>query len=168
MVEICAKRIEVRRERIGLQEEGLRGVNPSPASVEEAVTRLREVEGRTKGFYAKDGGDHAGSSPGANMSKQQRLENIRERLAERKVWKEGRLVHRAEAELKTHTSYLVFAVLPREWTDEDEEKARAEWPMKAAAGVAQAGGGQGVSRRQMKRAAKEKEGGGKGDGGMEL
>lgn len=130
MVEIGAKRIEIRRERTGLQEEGLRGVNAAPASVDEAVTRLREVEGRTKGFYAD-----AVTDGGVYISKQQRLENIRERLAERKVWKEGRLVHRAEPELKTHTSYLVFAVLPREWTDEDEEEARGRWPVNAGVGV---------------------------------
>ncbi|SLM33525.1 trna methyltransferase subunit protein [Lasallia pustulata] len=139
--EISAKRLETRRERIGLQEEGLRGVNPSAATVDEAVTRLREVEGRTKGFYADDGaagvtgGGATGPAAGAmsGLSKQQRLEKIREGLAERKVWKEGRLVCRAELELKTHTSYLVFAVLPMEWTEEDEERARERWGMKKAA-----------------------------------
>jgi tRNA (adenine57-N1/adenine58-N1)-methyltransferase len=45
-------------------------------------------------------------------------------LVEKKVYKEGKLVHRTEPEVKTHTSYLVFAVLPQEWTAEDEAKAR--------------------------------------------
>ena len=36
-------------------------------------------------------------------------------------------MHRTEPELKTHTSYLVFAVLPRPWTKEDEEKARRKY-----------------------------------------
>ncbi|KAI5850227.1 S-adenosyl-L-methionine-dependent methyltransferase [Morchella snyderi] len=36
---------------------------------------------------------------------------------------EGRLVTRGEQEVKTHTSYLVFAVLPREWSEEDERAA---------------------------------------------
>ena len=47
------------------------------------------------------------------------------------MFKEGRLVHRTEPELKTHTSYLVFAVLPREWTGEDEERARGRWEGKS-------------------------------------
>ncbi|ROT39013.1 GCD14 protein [Sodiomyces alkalinus F11] len=46
----------------------------------------------------------------------------------RKPWKQGRLVHRSESEIKTHTSYLVFATLPREWTEADEEAALARWP----------------------------------------
>ncbi|KAA6413474.1 MAG: tRNA methyltransferase complex GCD14 subunit [Lasallia pustulata] len=157
-------RLETRRERIGLQEEGLRGVNPSAATVDEAVTRLREVEGRTKGFYADDGaagvmgGGATGPAAGAmsGLSKQQRLERIREGLAERKVWKEGRLVCRAELELKTHTSYLVFAVLPMEWTEEDEERARERW----GSGRRWVWGrGEGLSRRKMKKAAREREGG---------
>ncbi|MCJ1303183.1 tRNA (adenine-N(1)-)-methyltransferase catalytic subunit trm61 [Hypocenomyce scalaris] len=159
MVEIAAKRIEIRRERVGLQEEGLRGVNPSPASVDEAVARLKELEGRTKGFYedvVMEVGSPASST--LNISKQQRLESIRERLAERKIWKEGRLVHRAEPELKTHTSYLVFAVLPREWTQEDEAKVQRAWPSKVAVATT---GVENLSRRQMKRAAKANAGGGK-------
>lgn len=39
---------------------------------------------------------------------------------------EGRLITRNEPELKTHTSYLTFATLPRNWTDEDEEGAARE------------------------------------------
>lgn len=173
MIELAARRIEVRRERVGLAEEGLRGVNPSPATVDEAVTRLREVEGRTQGFYAA--GNGSGSTPvtgetttiaagglGAG-SKQARLEKIREGLAGRKVWREGRLVARMEPELKTHTSYLVFAVLPREWTREDEEAARERWGGKGGAGGGAGGGWENVSRRQMKRAARGGEGGSKGE-----
>ncbi|KAF2245869.1 tRNA methyltransferase complex GCD14 subunit, partial [Trematosphaeria pertusa] len=51
MAEIQSKRLEVRRERIGLQEEGLRGANPSAATVQEAVQRLRDVEDRAKVFH---------------------------------------------------------------------------------------------------------------------
>ena len=36
-------------------------------------------------------------------------------------------MHRTEPELKTHTSYLVFAVLPRAWSAEDEAAALARW-----------------------------------------
>ena len=126
MVEIAAKRVEVRRDRVGLQEEGLRGVNDSPADVGEALARLRDVEGRTRVFHteATDTGDEGMPPP---ISKQQRLESIRLAQEGRKLYKEGRLTHRAEPELKTHTSYLVFAILPREWSEEDERLAQQRW-----------------------------------------
>jgi tRNA (adenine57-N1/adenine58-N1)-methyltransferase len=158
MAEIQAKRLEVRRERVGLQEEGLRGANPSAASVQEAVQRLRDVEGRAKIFHglqkekqeevmrraeAKKRGEkvptlkearEAGktksrvSDVGAvPPSKHDRLEKAKKELEKRELFKEGRLIHRTEPELKTHTSYLVFAVLPREWSREAEEKAARKW-----------------------------------------
>jgi tRNA (adenine57-N1/adenine58-N1)-methyltransferase len=155
MVEIAAKRLEVRRERIGLQEEGLRGANPSAATVLEAVQRLRDVEGRAKVFHglqkekqsevmkraearkrgekiAAANGDENGEKKknkveGLPPSKHDRREIAKKDLEKREIFKEGRLVHRTEPELKTHTSYLVFAVLPREWTKEDEEKVVKEW-----------------------------------------
>ncbi|CAK7566861.1 MAG: tRNA (adenine-N(1)-)-methyltransferase catalytic subunit trm61 [Sporothrix epigloea] len=46
-----------------------------------------------------------------------------------KPWLDGRLASRVEPEVKTHTSYLVFAVLPRAWTAEDEAAAAARWPV---------------------------------------
>lgn len=165
MVEIAAKRIEVRRERVGLQEEGLRGVNDSPASVDEALTRLREVEGRSRVFHeesALDGkGEEITGSPatgGAQVSKQQRLENIKNALEGRKLYKEGRLVHKPEPELKTHTSYLVFAILPREWTEEDEITAQQQWPAKLELNEQNTGP---MSKRQRKKEAKAKAGGNK-------
>lgn len=164
MVEIAAKRIEIKRERVGLQEEGLRGVIASPASVEEAIGKLREVEARTKNFHADDAEESRslGKSsipntkpPSLYDSKQQRLANIREAVEERKLYKEGRLIHRGESELKTHTSYLVFAILPREWTADDEERTRKAWPSKV---TMQSLDQENVSRRQMKRNAKAKAG----------
>lgn len=139
MVEVLHRRIEVRRDRIGLHEEGLRGVNATPATVDEALGRLREVEGRIKNFHetmhgnaataesSEQGGDSDLGKGWGKESKEQRLQRIREEEKRRKVFKEGRLVHRTEPEVKTHTSYLCFAVLPREWTKEDEEKARKKW-----------------------------------------
>src|SRR5262249_16194493 len=53
MVEIQHKRFDVRRERVGLQEEGLRGVNAVPASVEEALGRLRQLEDSQAEFHKK-------------------------------------------------------------------------------------------------------------------
>ncbi|KAF1962575.1 tRNA methyltransferase complex GCD14 subunit [Byssothecium circinans] len=157
MAEVQAKRLEIRRERIGLQEEGLRGANPTAATVQEAVQRLRDVEDRAKVFHglqkekqeqvmkraeAKKRGEKAppplevdgasgkgakGRMEGLPPSKHDRLERAKKELESRALFKEGRLVHRTEPEIKTHTSYLVFAILPREWSKEDEEKARKKW-----------------------------------------
>lgn len=140
MVEVLHRRIEVRRDRIGLREEGLRGVNATPATVDEALGRLREVEGRIKNFHETMHGN-AATGPGnseqagdsdqvkgwGKESKEQRLQRLKKEEKQRKTFKEGRLVHRTEPEIKTHTSYLCFAVLPREWTKEDEDKARQKW-----------------------------------------
>ena len=60
-------------------------------------------------------------------TKKERLNRIKEEDKERKVWREGRLVHKTEPELKTHTSYLTFAVLPQLWTSEDEENMLRKW-----------------------------------------
>lgn len=162
MVEIAAHRIEVKRERVGLAEEGLRGVNDSPASVDEAVGRLKEVDGRSRMFHNEDiEGETPAVAPGsAQVSKQQRLENIRNALEGRKLYKEGRLIHKAEPELKTHTSYLVFAVLPREWSEEDEKLAQEKWPAKVEVKEERNGP---VSQRQRKKEAKAKAGGNKED-----
>ncbi|KAL8951184.1 MAG: hypothetical protein Q9222_002814 [Ikaeria aurantiellina] len=176
MVEIAARRLEVRRERVGLQEEGLRGVNASPATVEEAIGRLREVEGRDRSYHhglttkalndyhglpiSDSHSHHAnGQEEEGYVSKQQRLQNIQALQADRKLYKEGRLVHRSEPELKTHTSYLVFAILPRAWAEEDERKAQEviRSMMKVQANVS----GKPVSKRQMKRDLKEQAGGNK-------
>jgi len=138
MVEIQHKRLDVRRERVGLQEEGLRGVNAVPASVDEAVGRLRQLEDSQAEFHKKqqvsaqggksdDKHKKKGNAEGTMSAKQARAENNKRALGVRKVWNEGVLIHRTEPELKTHTSYLVFAVLPMEWTEEDEELAAREW-----------------------------------------
>ncbi|KAI4714086.1 hypothetical protein J4E89_001536 [Alternaria sp. Ai002NY15] len=153
MVEINAKRLDVRRERVGLQEEGVRGGNAHPANVQEAVQRLRDVEGRAAVFHsmqrekqeevmrkaeARKRGENVGEGGEVGKGKKKKMEGVppskHDRLAQSKkdmesrtLFKEGRLVHRTEPELKTHTSYLVFAVLPREWTKEDEEKAKRKW-----------------------------------------
>ncbi|KAI4125045.1 MAG: hypothetical protein LQ338_004485 [Usnochroma carphineum] len=177
MVELSARRIESRRERVGLQEEGLRGVNATPATVDEAVGRLREVEGRDRSYHhgltvkamndtlasaaSVDGSeDGKRREAGEYVSKQQRLQNIKHAEQNRKLYKEGRLVHRSEPELKMHTSYLVFAVLPRAWTEEDERRAQEDVHKgfsEPSAGAAE----KPVSKRQRKRAAKEQAGGNK-------
>ncbi|KAF2269410.1 tRNA methyltransferase complex GCD14 subunit [Lojkania enalia] len=129
MAEILSKRLEVRRERIGLQEEGLRGANASAATVSEAVQRLRDVEGRAKVFHGLQKEKQEEIMRRAETQKRgEKIEPFKEEnKGKGKLYKEGRLVHRTEPELKTHTSYLVFAILPRQWTKEDEEKARKKW-----------------------------------------
>jgi len=143
MVEVQYKRLDVRRERVGLQEEGLRRVNAAPASVEEALGRLRQIEDFQAEFHKKqqkiveeekqqkieeeEKHKEKSNAEKTMSAKQARAEINKRELRARKTWKEGLLVHRTEPELKTHTSYLVFAVLPMEWTDEDEEAAAKQW-----------------------------------------
>lgn len=153
MVEIVQRRIDVRRERVGLHEEGLRGVQPSPASVDEALDRLRENEAKQQRYHnhqramadlerkkaaaQKEGDEDAanaikaktnGKKEKSNTSaKQSRAEANKEALKDRKTFKEGLLVHRTEAEVKTHTSYLVFACLPIKWTAEQEAQEVEKW-----------------------------------------
>lgn len=130
MVELSQKRLEVRRERVGFNNEQPRNNNATPANVTEAVSRLRELEERHKAHR------NAAKAEGADMTKVKRGQKEGNddgedegRGRDRKLWKEGRIVHRTETDLKTHTSYLVFAVLPREWTGEDEARCREKWPV---------------------------------------
>ncbi|EME80462.1 uncharacterized protein MYCFIDRAFT_141424 [Pseudocercospora fijiensis CIRAD86] len=125
MVEVQHKRIDVRRERVGLKEEGLRGVNAAAAHVNESVERLREVENKLAHFHAL----HHTDSQTRKEHSQNSSEGRQKKADERKLYKEGRLVHRSEPEMKTHTSYLVFAVLPREWSEEDEQRALESYPI---------------------------------------
>ncbi|KAI7266721.1 putative tRNA methyltransferase subunit GCD14 [Hortaea werneckii] len=144
MVEVQNRRIDVRREQVGLKNEGLRGVNASAATPDEAIRRLREVEHKLLDFHASKAEQAAEGKKGQNAnagkegrsssrlkppSKQERLERIKKEAEERKTYKEGNLVHRTEPEVKTHTSYLVFAVLPREWSEADEAAADKAWPV---------------------------------------
>ncbi|GAB7359283.1 hypothetical protein MBLNU230_g5937t1 [Neophaeotheca triangularis] len=140
VVEVQHKRLDVRRERVGLKEEGLRGVNASAATVDEAVQRLREVEANQSNFHANNarrrdmknqqsdsGKQNGGTRKG--QSKQARLDGIKKDVESRKLYKEGNLVTRTEPEVKTHTSYLVFAILPKEWSAEEEEVCMKQWPV---------------------------------------
>ena len=139
MQELQYRRIDVRRERTGLHLEGLRGVNAVAGSVEESLKRLVEVErGRSVRDDLGDRDGHEGNAEeearapgedGKRESKTERLARILREEEGRKTFREGRLVHRTEADLKCHTSYLVFAVLPREWNEEEEARAREEWPV---------------------------------------
>ncbi|CAD6443400.1 76be791d-e179-4529-94c1-bd38542a11ef-CDS [Sclerotinia trifoliorum] len=122
MVELSAKRFEIRRERIGIDNGVQRGLQTSPANVEEAVARLLEVETGHQSFHKK--GDAPGKMPRQNPNTR---DTLIKSLVEGKIYKEGKLIHKTEPEVRTHTSYLVFAVLPKEWSEEDEKKAREKW-----------------------------------------
>ncbi|RAL62924.1 hypothetical protein DID88_004765 [Monilinia fructigena] len=101
MVELSAKRFEIRRERIGIDNGVQRGLQTTPATVEEAVSRLLEVETGHQGFHKK--------------------------------------------------------VLPREWSAEDEKKAREKWAVNFNGEVEISEKKQAeapMSKRQMKKAAR--------------
>lgn len=155
MVEIAAKRFEIRRERVGIDNGAQRGLQTTPASVDEALQRLIEVEGTFKNFHESGEKVESKKFKENPNSKQKIIES----LVENKVYKEGKLVHRTEQEVKTHTSYLVFAVLPQEWTEEDEKKAMEQWPITERAATSDKAGWEAgaapMSKRQMKKAARQ-------------
>ncbi|KAI5310683.1 tRNA (adenine-N(1)-)-methyltransferase catalytic subunit trm61 [Ascosphaera atra] len=158
MVEIQHRNIEVRRERFGVEGEGGRGTIPGPRNVEEAVARLREIEERAQAFHAQQIKTTGKSSEEVDSSMDvdatPRAEPTEESAAASDssvpLFKQGKVIHRWENELKTHTSYLVFAILPLSWTEEDERKAREAWPSNVDNHVPT----QGKSKKQMKREAK--------------
>jgi tRNA (adenine57-N1/adenine58-N1)-methyltransferase len=140
MVEIANRKLHTSRERIGLNLANFdRGVNNSARDVDEALARLAEIESRFRDHAAKprdgdedmdsadeDADPAAKSSAAANGSSAASTEETSSGLA---PWMEGRLITRGEPEIKTHTSYLVFAILPMEWTEEDEAAAAAKYPV---------------------------------------
>ncbi|PBP23637.1 hypothetical protein BUE80_DR005302 [Diplocarpon rosae] len=155
MVELSQKRFEIRRERIGIDNGTQRGIQATAASVDEAINRLKEVEGTFKLFH--ENGEKVETTK-KNKENPNTRAKLLESLVEKKVYKEGRLVHRTEPEVKAHTSYLVFAVLPREWDEEDERLAREKWPVQFRTEdqkVEVEGEVIGMSRRQKKRVERQ-------------
>jgi tRNA (adenine57-N1/adenine58-N1)-methyltransferase len=127
MVEICNRKIQVFRERIGLNIPAERGNNLSPANVEEALTRLTKIEARTR----ERSGPYVANSSAMDVDEPLLDEVAIDEPSVPSTYKsfmDGHLITRGEAEIKSHTSYLVFAILPREWTDEDEAAAAEKWP----------------------------------------
>ncbi|KAH8423575.1 tRNA 1-methyladenosine methyltransferase subunit GCD14 [Aspergillus melleus] len=159
MVEVDNHKIDVKRERNGLEFEGAaRGAVVFPKSVEEAVARSRQIEERSQRFRTEQEGGNEGSdaAPPAEKKQEQKKEPEQPaafRESDLPFYKQGRLVHRSEADLKTHTSYLVFAVLPREWSEEDEQKCREKWPSNQVIESTQPAP---KGKRQQKREAKER------------
>ncbi|KAL9036474.1 MAG: hypothetical protein Q9214_006116, partial [Letrouitia sp. 1 TL-2023] len=156
-VELQARHIEVRRERVGLTEEpSTRGSVPVASTVSEAVTRLRDLEAREREFRTTQ----------LNPEQDQPAPTIKRDISTaqsntsssngngngRSLFNQGRLITRSEPELRTHTSYLTFAILPREWSTEDEEATRIKIGALAAE---EAKGDIKISKRQAKKAAKK-------------
>ncbi|EKD19498.1 uncharacterized protein L3040_002622 [Drepanopeziza brunnea f. sp. 'multigermtubi'] len=149
MVEVSQKRFEIRRDRIGIDIGGERGLQLTPASVDEAVARLKEVEGIHKSFH--ENGEKVETAKKSKENPNTRAK-IMESLIEKKTYKEGLLVHKTEPEVKTHTSYLVFAILPREWSEEDERLASEKYKVQVRKeGENVDGEVIGMSRKQQKR-----------------
>jgi tRNA (adenine57-N1/adenine58-N1)-methyltransferase catalytic subunit len=150
MVEIVHRKLHAARDRIGLNLPVEKGVNATAHDVEEALAKLVEVEERNRERAArlkeerKDGdGSEEGPGNGAEAV-------VEPRNGSKSNWKaptsasttptvpafrDGRLIVRGEPEIKTHTSYLVFAILPREWSEEDEAAALAKWQVGKEKGV---------------------------------
>ncbi|KAI0106431.1 S-adenosyl-L-methionine-dependent methyltransferase [Nemania sp. FL0031] len=141
MVEVAHRKINVLREKFGLNMPLERGTNQSPRDVAEAITRLKQIDSRFKSSYkgtqdtdvnmedidAENGHKDPNASSGRDVDVVDNKSSI-EGAPVVKPWAAGRLVHRTEAEIKTHTSYLVFAILPQEWSEEQEKAAFEKWP----------------------------------------
>ncbi|KAK3299378.1 S-adenosyl-L-methionine-dependent methyltransferase [Chaetomium fimeti] len=139
MVEIANRKLHTSRERVGLNLNFDRGVNNSARDVDEAIARLTEIECRFREHAAKprdgdedmDSADEDEPAPptGRGATNNDEAPPVAEEASETAPWLEGRLITRGEPEIKTHTSYLVFAVLPMEWTEADEAAAAAKYPL---------------------------------------
>ena len=146
MVEMQHRRIEVKREYTGLEYEAMRGFNAIAADVDQAVSRLREVERRARDFHTGIDDHSNGPVPEKKTTLAGKAQE-----AQKALFNQGTLIHRSEPELKTHTSYLVFAVLPRAWTEVDELQARNK-----SKGSAPIQSNALKSQRQLKREAAQK------------
>ncbi|KAH7033460.1 tRNA methyltransferase complex GCD14 subunit [Microdochium trichocladiopsis] len=140
MVEVAHKRFNVMRERVGLNMPTERGTNQTAGNVDEALARLREVEDKAREFHGRtQGGGADNDDDEMDVDDTKVAVNVNGENdggdEGTKPWMLGRLIHRTEAEIKTHTSYLTFAVLPQEWTAEQEAAAFENWPCGREKGV---------------------------------
>ncbi|KAK4453080.1 S-adenosyl-L-methionine-dependent methyltransferase [Podospora aff. communis PSN243] len=136
MVEIANRRLHTLRDRVGLSLQIDRGVNNSPRDVEEALTRLTEIEDRFReqARQLKSAGEDVEMAEDDAVPQEEAVRNGKRKSEVPKPgpkfpWQDGRLITRGEPEIKTHTSYLVFATLPIEWSEEDEAAAAAKYPV---------------------------------------
>ncbi|KAB8274091.1 hypothetical protein BDV30DRAFT_98520 [Aspergillus minisclerotigenes] len=149
MVEVNNRRIEVKRERVGLDLGNIRGTVVFPKSVDEAVERTRALEERAQLFRATQNQSDGDSTPAPKAENEAKGG---QQESEVPLYKQGRVMTRSELDLKNHTSYLVFAILPREWTEEDEKRCREKWPSNRV----QEPQGPQKSKKQLKRESREK------------
>ncbi|PWW76925.1 GCD14-domain-containing protein [Tuber magnatum] len=163
MVEVQHRRIEVRRLNPKGYENGA-----GPRTVAEAVQRLKWVGEYREHKRERDSADSTATTVKQSPTEAWRTQNSREKEGA----KDGKIITRTEPEIKSHTSYLVFAVLPREWTAEDEATAQAlvEQTTKSVVNAPVDGNLKGngklkwkgekeekpMSKRQIKRAEREK------------
>lgn len=140
MVEVAHRRINVMRERVGLNMPVERGTNQTAGNVDEALARLKEVESKSREFHNRTSNANDDDMDLDEVAKESEVEAVHETNGQEddsdvKSWMLGHLIHRTEAEIKTHTSYLVFAVLPREWSENQEAAALEQWPCGQESGV---------------------------------
>ncbi|PHH80902.1 hypothetical protein CDD80_5822 [Ophiocordyceps camponoti-rufipedis] len=128
MVEIAHKRLNVMRDRVGVNVPGEKGCNTTAADVDEAVAKLKEDLKRTQEFHKAQHSNPVVAPKPEPQDEQTTRSNGATPEDTKPTFMQGSIVHRAEAELKTHTSYLVFAILPREWDADAEAAALAKWP----------------------------------------
>lgn len=140
MVEVANKKILVYREKPELVSgkacTGEAGKTvPAPRDVGEAVARLKTIETRTREYNQKYWQQKDAEARGDDDAADKKEEDVD--MDEDATpppppvpsFMEGRVTSRVEPEVKTHTSYLVFAVLPRAWSEADEAAAAARWPV---------------------------------------
>ena len=116
MVEVQHRKLEVRRAKPG----GAHGADGAYANVEAAVSKLQGViDWRRRPTE---------ESRDRTQRREEEIGNKRKRDYDEEE-ENPILTTRLESELKTHTSYLLFATLPASWTSSDEEAAqlRVEW-----------------------------------------
>ncbi|KAG6040323.1 hypothetical protein E4U41_000920 [Claviceps citrina] len=125
MVEIAHRRFNIMRDRTG--------VSTMPTDVMEAVKKLKTDLKRTQNFHKAQTSQPVSDASETKMDVD--VDEARSDVTDKESgnnedppWMQGSIVHRTENELKTHTSYLVFAILPRQWDDAAEEVAMAKWP----------------------------------------
>ncbi|KAJ5182882.1 tRNA (adenine(58)-N(1))-methyltransferase catalytic subunit trm61 [Penicillium capsulatum] len=148
MVEVNHNLINVKRDRIGLDAEGVRGATVHPGTVDEAINKLVTDSNRAREL--RDSQNDA--TDGVSIESTAGKAKAREPIAPQSIapaYDLGRLVHRTEPEIKQHTSYLVFALLPRDWSEEDEQRCREKWPSDKLDETFEKAGPK--SRKQMKR-----------------
>ncbi|KAK6534110.1 tRNA (adenine-N(1)-)-methyltransferase catalytic subunit trm61 [Arthrobotrys megalospora] len=156
LVEVAHKRLEVRRmgpngREIGAKSRSQGDDEIKVASVEDSVGKLKKQLWHRKAKQARqreklakrrkldeDGNEEVqddDSDVDMDANDDEETEEVPEVVEEENgngrlhLFNQGRVLVRTEPELKTHTSYLVFAVLPLPWTEEDEIAAKAKYTL---------------------------------------